>query len=174
MTQPKFFAEILQECARFFGMDAEATESEVHEKLTSMTNPLADMLAEAGKAATAELTKSFELLKAQMEENTTAIASMKNDLESKAEEVRTLTDRVSALTEEAKTKAVEYEAAVVKNEAEKKDLASELSRLKAGIKGTEDDETDTVANELGNGGGKKAGSVIKNTAMDTWLKKGKS
>lgn len=152
-------------------MEAESTESEVHEKLTSMTNPLAAMLAEAGKAATAELTKSFEEMKAQMEENTSAIAAMKTHLAAKTEEVKTLTQQVTTLTEEAKTKAGEYEAAASKNEAEKKALAGEISRLKAGIKGTEDDETDTVANELGNGGGKKAGSVIKSTEMDTWLGK---
>lgn len=155
-------------------MDAEATESEVHEKLTSMTNPLASMLAEAGKAATAELTKSFEEMKAQMEENTKAIADMKTALETKTEEVKTLTEQVTTLTEAAKTKETEYEAEKKKNEDEKAVLAKDLSKLKAGIKGTEDTDTDTVASELGNGGGKAAGSVIKNAEMDNWLGKGKA
>lgn len=155
-------------------MGAEATESEVHEKLTSMASPLAAMLAEAGKAATAELTKSFEDMKAQMEENTKAIADMKTALDAKTEEVKTLTEQVATLTEEAKTKAGEYEAAAKKNEDEKAVLAKEISKLKSGIKGTEDTDTETVASELGNGGGKAAGSVIKNADMDNWLGKGKA
>lgn len=155
-------------------MDAEATESEVHEKLTSMTNPLAAMLAEAGKAATAELTKSFEEMKTQLEGNTQAIADLKKDLETKTEEAKTLSDQIKTLTEAAATKEKEAEAASKKNEEEKAILAKEISKLKSGIKGTEDTDTDTVASVLGNEGGKKAGSVIQNDAMDSWLGKGKA
>lgn len=170
-TKAKFYSEIMGWCAYFLGLSEEATESEVHEATSKITDTLSGIREAAIKAAQDTVAAQMKELSDKVEANTQSITEVNDKLKAKETEAETLSGRVGELEESLKGKDKEISELKATHEKEKNTLASEISKLKAGRSLETDENTETVSHQLGNGGGGKAGTVIQNNEMKAWLKK---
>ena len=170
-TKAKFYSEIMGWCSNFLGLSEDATESEVHEATSKITDTLAGIREAAIKAAQETVATQIKDLSDKIEANTQSITEVNEKLKAKETEAETLSGRVGELEESLKGKDKEISDLKATHEKEKNTLASEISKLKAGRSLESDELSETVSHQLGNGGGAKAGTVIENKEMKAWLKK---
>lgn len=127
-TASKFYSQIMNGMAAFFGMDAEeTTEAELHQKLVeagTLENMRAAALQEANDAVKAEMAD----FKTQLESLQTQFNDLKTDAESKGAKVTEL----EADLENVRTELSEKETAIAGHLDKIKTLSGEVATLKAG------------------------------------------
>lgn len=131
VTKSKLYAQVMTACASFFGLGADATESEIHEAVEGKT-PLAAQLEAARTEAVAAQAEQLSSITAQLETMQADIAGLRSDLEARDQ-------RIADLQVEAASHVTALEAASTAHKKEVATLAGQLSAIKAG-RATEQDE----------------------------------
>ncbi len=126
----KLYSEIMEGFVKFFGLDASATETEIHDALQGKT--LTERINEAVEAHTGKNTSDIEELRTQLDELRTSNAAILESLNAKTQEVETLQGELSAIQEKAT--ASETTIATMKAEHQKQVdvLSGQLAAMKAG------------------------------------------
>lgn len=170
-AKAKLYSEVMNWASSFFSLSEDATEAEVHAAMSETSGTLTEIREAAMAAATEAVSAQLEDFKAQLAINTQAIADTKELLQTKDEEIKTLTDQITELQTGSDSKDADILKMKEAHVLETKSLQGEISKLKAGKPLEGDHSTETVSGTLGNGGGGQAGAVIKNSALRSFLKK---
>ena len=128
ITKAKFYSEIMESVASFFGKP-DATEAELHDHLQGQ-----DTLAAQLEAATATngLAEKLETLTAKVDGMAAQIESLETELAARDTRIADLETQVSGLETALADKDNEIATLKTRHDAEVKALAGQVSALKAG------------------------------------------
>jgi chromosome segregation ATPase len=165
VTKSKLYAQVMTACASFFGLGADATESEIHEAVEGKS-PLAAQLDAARTEAVAAQADQLNTITAQLETMQADISGLRADLEARDQ-------RIADLQVEAQGHVAALETASAAHKKEVATLAGQLSALKAGRATQQDEGGDPhEAAKVGSGAESKV-SVIASDSLRALIAKGR-
>ena len=130
-TKSKLFSDIMAAAVTFFNLGEDATETEIHDKLTSQA-PLDEQLQAARSAAETQNSTDIVELRKQMEDLKKAQETYKSEMEAKDARIAELQVEISnanTATEQLKTSV---EAMKVQHKKEVETLAGQVAQYRAG------------------------------------------
>lgn len=131
VTKSKLYSQIMEGFVSFFGMGADATESEIHARIES-EKPLSEQLEAAKNDGAATAANDIAELKSRMSEMETKLNAQANDIESKVARISELETEITAAKEAATTAQSTLTEKVKEYEAKVLELSGEVARSKAG------------------------------------------
>lgn len=165
ITSAKFYSEIMNGVAAFFGLSEEATEAEIHQQLIE-AGSLAEIRAAALKEANEAVAQQMADFQQKLDALQTGFDAMKADAATKSEKVDELTEALEKVQSQAAEKDTEIESLRTHNIS----LSGEVAGLKAGKpidKNTPPDAS--KATILGNA--PKGGVVVSGNEIEEAYKK---
>lgn len=166
VSKSKLYSQVMTACASFFGLGADATESEIHEAVEGKS-PLAAQIEAARTEAVAAQAEQLTSITAQLETMQADIAGLRTDLDARDQ-------RIADLQVEAASHVTAIEAAATAHKKEVATLAGQLSALKAGRVTEQDEGGDT--HEAANAGSahNSNATVIASDSLRALIAKGRS
>lgn len=159
-TSAKFYSELMNGLASFFGLNAEeTTEAELHQQLTE-AGSLQQIKSAAMQEATAAVQAKMEDFSAQLAALQTRFDALETDAQAKGEKVAELEGEL----ETVRGQLAEKETAVAGHVAQIKTLSGEVASLKAGK--PIDKHTPADDSKPGVSGGNAGGSARKITMSE--------
>ncbi|MGL4640876.1 MAG: hypothetical protein ACRCVX_14225 [Shewanella sp.] len=148
ITKSKLYSQIMVGVASFFGLGADATETEVHAAIEGQ-KPLSEQLEAARAEAVQHLQSQLEEMKVTLQDQGQKISSLEDAVKLANEASEQKDQRISELQVEASGHTTALEALKTQHTVEIKSLAGQLAAAKAGRTLEVDENGDTHAGGKG-------------------------